>query len=77
MSKNDETLFDNLLKTLEDSSIENKEDIKSSINDMKQAIGKPSLLEKYNSFIQSVANHMTIFAPFIPQLSALLIERLN
>ena len=33
---------------------------------------KVGFAEKYNAFIQSVANHMTIFAPFIPALSALL-----
>lgn len=76
LSKNDEVLFDNVLKTLEESSIENKEDIKLSINEMKQTVGKPSFIQKYNSFIQSVAHHMIIFAPFIPQLSALM-ERLN
>lgn len=35
-------------------------------------IEQKGFAEKYNNFIQSIANHMTIFAPFIPALSSLL-----
>ena len=46
--------------------------IVSAVDEMQESIGKKTFAEKYNSFIQSIANHMTIFAPFIPALSALL-----
>ena len=50
----------------------NETEILSSVDAMQENIGKKGFAEKYNAFIQSVANHMTIFAPFIPALSALL-----
>ena len=39
---------------------------------MEQNIGKESFAGKYNAFIQSIANHITIFAPFLPMLTQLL-----
>lgn len=52
--------------------LDNEANIVQAINDMENHIGKPSFKEKYNSFIQSAANHMTLFAPFIPALTTLL-----
>ena len=63
-------LFDALREKAEH--LENKEEIKERISDMEKCAGKKSFVEKYNAFIQSVANHMTIFAPFIPMLTELL-----
>jgi len=42
------------------------------VNEMEQARGTSSFAAKYNTFIQSAANHMTLLAPFIPPLTALL-----
>lgn len=61
------------LKTLA-KELENSSAIIDSIEEMKNSVGKKSFAEKYNSFIQNVANHMTIFAPFIPALTQLLIK---
>jgi hypothetical protein len=69
-----EELFRLLLAVVNDNAFENQEAIISAISEMKQTVGKPSIGEKYNAFIQSVANHMTIFSPFIPQLTMLLLE---
>ena len=73
LTENDEKLFE----TLKDLSIllDNKEDVISKIIDMRESAGKPTFGQKYNSFIQSIANHMTIFAPFIPALTAFLIQK--
>lgn len=46
----------------------------SAVDEMQESIGKKTFAEKYNAFIQSVANHMTIFAPFIPALSSFLMK---
>jgi hypothetical protein len=59
-----------------------KEVIKTELNDdqelinkvsqMETNVGKNSFAAKYNDFIQSIANHITIFVPFIPALTKLL-----
>lgn len=54
------------------SGLENEAEIVTAIDQMENSIGTPSFLEKYNAFIQSAANHMTLFAPFIPALTTLL-----
>lgn len=54
--------------------LENEQEIILNINAMQDNIGKKTFAEKYNTFIQSVANHMTIFAPFIPALTSLLMK---
>lgn len=72
LSENDEKLFETL-KTLA-SSLNNGNEIISKINDMHKAVGQKSFKEKYNGFIQSIANHMTIFAPFIPSLTTFLLK---
>ena len=52
--------------------LDNEELVIDSINQLKDSIGKPSYLEKYNTFMQNAANHMTVFAPFIPFLTDLI-----
>lgn len=52
--------------------LDDEDKITAAVDEMQDNIGKKTFAEKYNAFIQSVANHMTIFAPFIPALSALL-----
>ena len=52
----------------------NSTDNSVNISAMQENIGKKSFAEKYNNFIQSVANHMTIFGPLIPTLTKLLAQ---
>ena len=52
--------------------LDNSAEIIAALDQMQDNVGKRSFAEKYNNFIQSIANHMTIFAPFIPALSSLL-----
>jgi hypothetical protein len=42
------------------------------VNELKKANGTPGYIEAYTSFMSTVADHMTIVAPFIPALSQLL-----
>lgn len=70
ITANDISLMDTLRKLADD--LENRDEVILNIDSMQDNIGKKSFAEKYNAFIQSVANHMTIFAPFIPALSAFL-----
>lgn len=70
LTANDRSIMDTI-RTLA-RGLENEEEIISATDQMQDHIGKHSFAEKYNAFIQSVANHMTIFAPFIPALSELL-----
>jgi hypothetical protein len=39
---------------------------------LQEAVGRPTYLERYQAFITSAANHMTVLAPFIPALSQML-----
>lgn len=52
--------------------LENEEEIITAVDNMQESVGTKSFTEKYNAFIQCAANHMTLFAPFIPALTALL-----
>ena len=70
ITANDVSLMDTLRKLADD--LENRDEVILNIDSMQDNIGKKSFAEKYNAFIQSIANHMTIFAPFIPALSAFL-----
>lgn len=72
LSENDEKLFLTLKELA--SGLNNNEDIIDSINSMRENVGAPNFASKYNDFIQKVANHMTIFAPFIPILTNYLIK---
>lgn len=67
---NSTIVFDALRKKAEQ--VPNNEELKERISDMENSIGTKSFAEKYNAFIQSAANHMTLFAPLIPALTQLL-----
>lgn len=70
LTENDEQLFITLKQLAY--SLENNEEIVLKIDEMRASAGKPTFSQKYSSFIQAIANHMTIFAPFIPALTAFL-----
>ena len=67
---NSTIVFDALREKAEQ--LPNSAEIKERISEMENSVGKKSFAEKYNAFIQSAANHMTLFAPFIPTLTQLL-----
>lgn len=70
MTANDLAVMDTICSLAK--GLDNEENIIFAVNEMKNHVGTKSYIEKYNDFIQSIANHMTIFAPFIPVLSSLL-----
>jgi hypothetical protein len=50
----------------------NDEALLTALLDLKGAYGSPSLLNKYQAFIATAANHMTLIAPLIPMLTPFL-----
>ena len=72
ITENDKALMETLKMLAKE--LDNSEAIINSIEEMKDNVGKKGFADKYNTFIQNVANHMTIFAPFIPALTQLLIK---
>ena len=72
ITANDISILDTLRSLAK--GLDEEDKIISAVNEMQESIGKKTFSEKYNAFIQSVANHMTIFAPFIPALSAFLLK---
>ncbi|MGB4658105.1 MAG: hypothetical protein WBI07_02865 [Mobilitalea sp.] len=72
LSENDEKMFLALEELA--SGLNNKVEIINSINSMRESVRTPNYASKYNDFIQIVANHMTIFAPFIPILTNYLVK---
>ena len=70
ISANDLSLLETIRTLARD--LDNSAEIIAAIDQMQDNVGKKSFAEKYNNFIQSIANHITAFAPFIPALSSLL-----
>lgn len=72
LSNEEKALFETLKSIAE--SLDNSDKIVCAVDEMKQEAGKRDFVQKYNDFIQAAANHMTVFAPFIPMLSKFLIN---
>lgn len=72
ITNNETELFDKMLDVASNITTDNKKDIISAIKDMQIDYGKPSLKEKYYKFIEVAANHMSLFAPFIPALTEMM-----
>lgn len=66
---NNEELFEKMLEVASNITEKNKNDVIMAIEDMKNNYNKPSLKEKYYKFIEVAANHIALFAPFIPALT--------
>lgn len=69
-SADDVTLMDSLRSKAH--GLDNENELIAAIDRMEESVGTNTFIEKYNAFIQNAANHMTLFAPFIPALTALL-----
>lgn len=65
-------LFDELRRVIEDN-IEKKHEILNLIDEMEKNKDKKSFVNSYQKFISSMADHMSLVAPFIPALTQLLI----
>jgi hypothetical protein len=64
-------LFQKLVYLATEQAEANKE-LLVHISEMKATVDTPSFVEKYQNFITSAANHITIFAPLIPALTQLI-----
>lgn len=51
---------------------EEREKISQSIDVMEQSVGSSSFINRYQEFMAIIANHITVFSPFIPALTTLL-----
>jgi len=49
-----------------------RSELLSRIEQMEKSVGRPSFVTRYTEFIQSAANHISVLAPLLPALSALL-----
>lgn len=65
-------VFIKIIEAIESSDIENKDKLITATREMEAASRAGSIADSYKNFIAIAANHMSIIAPFIPALSALL-----
>jgi hypothetical protein len=49
-----------------------RDNLLKRVGELEETHGKASFLSKYQEFVTAAANHMTVLAPFLPALSALL-----
>lgn len=72
-TSNTTTIFEKLREAVADQvPVAQRPELLNQINRMEEAVETPSFISRYNDFIQSAANHITIFGPMLPALSALL-----
>ena len=69
---NCEKVILNEIKKILDSIQENNKEKKELFDEMCKNIGKKTFLEKYQLFIASMADHITVLTPFIPFLTSLI-----
>lgn len=69
---NETELFDKMLGVASNIADDTKKELIDAIRDMQMNYGKPSLKEMYYKFIEIAANHMSLFAPFLPALTEML-----
>ena len=73
MNSENKELFEKLFSKLQEIDNESiKENALAIAKEMQLNINKPTFKEKYQQFISTVANYMTIISPFIPALTSLL-----
>jgi len=68
---NPDEVFDKLIDVI-NTNIQNSTEIVNLVNEMRNEKGEPSFLQKYQNFIASVANHVSVIAPFIPALTQMI-----
>lgn len=70
--ENDVEIFDKMLTIATNIGDSQKDLIISMIEEMRENTETSTFRDKYNAFITTAANHMTLFAPFIPALTMFL-----
>ncbi|EOM7069715.1 hypothetical protein ACNCPD_003147 [Escherichia coli] len=66
------TIFSELIDAIKNSDIEHKEPLVTAAEEMQQESQAGSIYNSYKKFMGLAANHMTVIAPFLPALTALL-----
>jgi hypothetical protein len=67
------TVFENLRSTiLQQVPPEAQPALLDRVEQLQLSVGKPTFTARYSEFVQQAANHITILAPFLPALTALL-----
>jgi hypothetical protein len=51
--------------------------ILETVEAMESTTGQPGFIGKYNEFVASAANHMTVLGPFLPALGEILVKALG
>ena len=74
ISNNEIEVFERMLEVASNIAEEEKKDIIMAIEDMRNDLGKPTLKEKYYKFIEVAADHMTLFAPFLPVITEMFLK---
>ncbi len=72
ISNNEIGVFERMLEVASNIAEKDKNDIIMAIEDMKSEYGKPGLKEKNYKFIEVAANHMSLFASFIPAFTEMI-----
>jgi hypothetical protein len=74
VSVDSSTLFVNMRQAIKESSLDDSlaQRFNGHIDEMESAPDAKTYAQRYAAFISSAAEHMTLFAPFIPALSQLL-----
>lgn len=67
-----DAIFADLLAAIDKADIEQKDALIESVAEMQETQGTPSFSEAYKRFMAAAANHITVFAPFLPALAGLL-----
>lgn len=70
--KTNDALFDEIIKTIKSSDIENKEPLITATEEMRESSNKGSIIAAYQKFMGLAADHLTVLGPLLPAIAALL-----
>lgn len=71
---NNDTVFNELRSAINEN-ISSESDsviLLDLVNEMEETRGTPTFIDKYKSFMESAANHMSVFSPLLPALAQVL-----
>ncbi len=67
-----DAIFADLMAAIDSADIEQKDALRETVVEMQEYQGTSGFGGAYKRFMAAAANHMTVFAPFLPALAALL-----
>ncbi|MBZ6485095.1 hypothetical protein [Priestia aryabhattai] len=73
-TKTNITIFDEIRKKLNEAQLNQtkKVELLSQVEDLEEAVDTPNFINRYQKFISSAADHMTVIGPLIPALTELI-----